>query len=317
MCFFLCYNHNKNRSELTSKGESQMEKLQIGKITLRWLNGGDTYMDGGAMFGVVPKPLWTRKYPVNEKNQIELRCDPMFLQVNGKNILIEAGIGNGKLTDKQKRNYGVSEESQIEADLEKLGLTAADIDIVLMTHLHFDHACGLTKPSNGGCVSTFPNAKIYTSQVEWDEMRHPNIRSRNTYWPENWEAIAEQVITFQNEITIEDNIRMIHTGGHSAGHSIIMIESEGEKLLHMADIMPTHAHQNPLWVLAYDDYPMDSIREKQKWIPEALQSGAWFSFYHDAYYRALKWNKDGEITATLERERPDQGKLLKNLHRKK
>lgn len=274
-------------------------------------------MDGGAMFGVVPKPLWTRKYPVNEKNQIELRCDPMFLQVNGKNILIEAGIGNGKLTDKQKRNYGVSEESQIEADLEKLGLTAADIDIVLMTHLHFDHACGLTKPSNGGCVSTFPNAKIYTSQVEWDEMRHPNIRSRNTYWPENWEAIAEQVITFQNEITIEDNIRMIHTGGHSAGHSIIMIESEGEKLLHMADIMPTHAHQNPLWVLAYDDYPMDSIREKQKWIPEALQSGAWFSFYHDAYYRALKWNKDGEITATLERERPDQGKLLKNLHRKK
>lgn len=294
-----------------------MEKLQIGKITLRWLNGGDTYMDGGAMFGVVPKPLWTRKYPVNEKNQIELRCDPMFLQVNGKNILIEAGIGNGKLTDKQKRNYGVSEESQIEADLEKLGLTAADIDIVLMTHLHFDHACGLTKPSNGGCVSTFPNAKIYTSQVEWDEMRHPNIRSRNTYWPENWEAIAEQVITFQNEITIEDSIRMIHTGGHSAGHSIIMIESEGEKLLHMADIMPTHAHQNPLWVLAYDDYPMDSIREKQKWIPEALQSGAWFSFYHDAYYRALKWNKDGEITATLERERPDQGKLLKNLHRKK
>ncbi|GIN73069.1 putative quorum-quenching lactonase YtnP [Bacillus sp. J14TS2] len=293
-----------------------MERLQIGDITLRWLNGGDTFMDGGAMFGVVPKPLWTRKYPVNEKNQIELRCDPIFLQVNGKNILIEAGIGNGKLTDKQKRNYGVSEESKIEAELEKLALTAAGIDLVLMTHLHFDHACGLTKPTAHGFVSTFPNAKIYTSQVEWDEMRNPNIRSRNTYWPENWQAIANQVITFQNDIILEDCIRMIHTGGHSAGHSIIMLESAGEKLVHMADLMPTHAHQNPLWVLAYDDYPMDSIREKQNWIPQAIDSGAWFSFYHDAYYRALKWNTTGDIMATFERERADQGKLLKDLHKK-
>ncbi len=113
-----------------------METLQIGNITVMWLNGGDTFMDGGAMFGVVPKPLWTRKYPVNDKNQIELRCDPMLLQVNGKNVLIEAGIGNGKLTDKQKRNYGVSEEiearrSKLEEDLMKLDLTPADIDQIL------------------------------------------------------------------------------------------------------------------------------------------------------------------------------------------
>ncbi|KRG16064.1 YtnP family quorum-quenching lactonase [Lederbergia galactosidilytica] len=292
-----------------------METLQIGNITVMWLNGGDTFMDGGAMFGVVPKPLWTRKYPVNDKNQIELRCDPMLLQVNGKNVLIEAGIGNGKLTDKQKRNYGVSEESKLEEDLMKLDLTPADIDLVLMTHLHFDHACGLTKPADDGYVSTFPNAKIYTSQVEWDEMRNPNLRSRNTYWPENWQAIVDQVITYQNEIKLEDCIQMIHTGGHSAGHSLILIESAGERLVHMADLMPTHAHQNPLWVLAYDDYPMDSIREKQKWIPKALEADAWFSFYHDAYYRALKWDQDGKITTTLDRKRVDQGKLLKDLNR--
>ncbi len=93
-----------------------------------------------------------------------------------------------------------------------------------MTHLHFDHACGLTKPAtkpaDDGYVSTFPNAKIYTSQVEWDEMRNPNLRSRNTYWPENWQAIVDQVITYQNEIKLEDCIQMIHTGGHSAGRTL-------------------------------------------------------------------------------------------------
>ncbi|MCJ7842774.1 MBL fold metallo-hydrolase [Lederbergia sp. NSJ-179] len=291
-----------------------MEKLQIGAITLRWLNGGDTFMDGGAMFGVVPKALWARKYPVNEKNQIELRCDPIFLQVNGKNILIEAGIGNGKLTKKQWRNYGVTEESKLEQDLAEQGLTSEDIDIVCMTHLHFDHACGLTKPTDKGFVSTFPNAKIYTSQVEWDEMRNPNIRSRNTYWRENWEAIVDQVVPFQEKVVIEDILQMVHTGGHSDGHSIIIIESEGERLVHMADLMPTHAHQNVLWVLAYDDYPMDSIREKQKWIPEAIQSGSWFTFYHDGYYRALKWDKDGNIIESVERKRADHGKLLKELN---
>src|SRR5690606_39872341 len=90
-----------------------METLKIGEITLTWLNGGVTHMDGGAMFGVVPKPLWSRKYPVNEKNQIELRTDPIYLNVNGKHVLIESGIGNGKFTDKQKRNFGVTEESSI------------------------------------------------------------------------------------------------------------------------------------------------------------------------------------------------------------
>ncbi|WP_455662533.1 MBL fold metallo-hydrolase, partial [Pradoshia sp.] len=101
-------------------------------------------MDGGAMFGVVPKPLWSKKYPVNENNQIELRSDPILVQAEGKNYLIDSGIGKGKLTEKQMRNYGVSEESHLDADLAKLGLTTADIDGVLMTHMHFDHASGLT-----------------------------------------------------------------------------------------------------------------------------------------------------------------------------
>ncbi|MEK3890325.1 YtnP family quorum-quenching lactonase [Bacillus sp. FSL K6-3431] len=282
-----------------------MEKLQLGKLTLTWLNGGDTYMDGGAMFGVVPKPLWTRKYPVNEKNQIELRSDPILLQLNGKNILIEAGLGYGKLSDKQKRNYGVTEESKVEQSLAKLGLVQEDIDIICMTHLHFDHAGGLTKREGAGLVSTFPNAVIFASEIEWEEMRNPNIRSRNTYWKENWEPIVDQVQTFSNEKEIEGAIKMIHTGGHSDGHCIITIESNGERLIHMGDLMPTHAHQNSLWVLAYDDYPMDSIRAKEKWIPETVKARDWFTFYHDGHYRALKWDEEGNIIAAVKRKRAD------------
>ncbi|MDP4161751.1 MAG: MBL fold metallo-hydrolase [Bacillota bacterium] len=277
-----------------------METLQIGNATLTWLPGGDTHLDGGAMFGVVPKPLWQKKYPCNDNNQIELRTDPILLQVDGKNFLIETGIGKGKLTEKQLRNFGVSEESKLLETLEELKLTPKDIDYILMTHLHFDHACGLTALENGEYTSIFPNAKIITSQTEWDEMRNPNIRSRNTYWKENWEAIENQVLPFEKEWNFGP-ITMVHTGGHSDGHSIILIESQGQTAVHMADLMPTHAHQNPLWVLAYDDYPMNSISGKKKWLEYGMSKNAWFTFYHDAFYRAVKWDSDGSINKSLKR----------------
>ncbi|RIW35692.1 MBL fold metallo-hydrolase [Bacillus salacetis] len=280
-----------------------MESLELQDITFKWLNGGVTRMDGGAMFGVVPKPLWSRKYEVNEKNQIELRTDPIYFQLDGKNVLIESGIGSGKLTDKQKRNYGVTEESSIGDSLNSLGLTPEDIDIILMTHMHFDHACGLSKYEGDHLVSVFPNAEIYTSRTEWDEMRNPNMRSKNTYWKENWECITHQVKPFTDEVEVLPGVKMIHTGGHSEGHSIITIERGGSKFIHMADLMPTHAHKNPLWVLAYDDYPMTSIHAKEKWIQKAVDEGYWFLFYHDAVYRALKWNGKGEVEESIKREK--------------
>lgn len=278
-----------------------MEKLKIGNVSLIWLSGGVTNLDGGAMFGVVPKVLWSRKYSPNDKNQIELPTDPILIQVDGKNFLVESGIGKGKLTEKQLKNYGVTKESELELSLEKLGLSPDKIDYLLMTHLHFDHACGLTRLEDGEYVSTFPNAKIITSQVEWDEMRNPNIRSKATYWKENWEAIETQVEPYEEHWNFGP-ITMVHTGGHSDGHSILLIEDGGEMAIHMADIMATHAHKNPLWVMAYDDYPMDSIAAKQKWIPYAIEKNAWFTFYHDAFYRAVKWGSEGQIIDNIKRQ---------------
>ncbi|WP_394235600.1 MBL fold metallo-hydrolase [Niallia oryzisoli] len=279
-----------------------METLQLTNCKLTWLNGGVNNLDGGAMFGVVPKPLWIKKYPCNEKNQIELRTDPILIQMNGTNFLIDSGIGKGKLSEKQRRNFGAEEESKLEESLEKLGLTLLDIDYVLMTHLHFDHACGLTKTDGSEYVPVFPNAKIIVNRTEWDEMRQPNIRSKSTYWKENWEAVAGKVEVFEKEWSM-GILKLIHTGGHSDGHSIIVLEDEKDTVIHMADIMPTHAHQNVLWVMAYDDYPMNSIAAKQKWTQYGLNCNAWFTFYHDTYYRAVKWDKDGNLTESIRRER--------------
>jgi glyoxylase-like metal-dependent hydrolase (beta-lactamase superfamily II) len=263
-------------------------------MKLNWLNGGLNFLDGGTMFGPVPKVLWSRRYDVDENNLIELRTDPILIQYENKNILIDAGLGNGKLNEKMKRNLGVTAESRVEDNLSELGLTPEDIDIILMTHLHNDHAAGLTKWENDQLVSVFPNAIIYTSQIEWDEMRNPNIRSRNTYWEENWEPVQDQVNTFEKSLTVLPGIEMIHTGGHSDGHSVIKLTRNDESILHMGDLMPTHAHSNPLWVLAYDDYPMNSIFAKEKLMKEGLEGNYWFSFYHDAVYRLVKWDESGK-----------------------
>lgn len=272
-----------------------MDTLTFHDMKLTWLDGGITCLDGGAMFGVVPKPLWSKKYPCNEKNQIELPCEPILIQYEGKNYLIDSGVGFNKLNEKQIRNYGVTEQSSIDNSLKQLGLTPEDIDVILMTHLHFDHASGLTKWEGEQLVSAFPKAKIYTTKIEWDEMRNPNIRSKNTYWKENWEPIQHQVETFEKSIVIAPGIEMIHTGGHSDGHAIIKLTQNGEVLLHMGDIMPTHAHQNPLWVLAYDDYPMTSVFAKEKIMKEALANRYKFTFYHDAYYRMIQWDETGKV----------------------
>jgi glyoxylase-like metal-dependent hydrolase (beta-lactamase superfamily II) len=281
-----------------------METLRVGRAKLTWLNGGVNFLDGGAMFGVVPKALWSRKYPNNDKNQIELRTDPILMQLDGKNYLIDTGMGNNKLTEKQLRNFGVKEESSIGGSLEKLGLTVQDIDVVLMTHLHFDHACGLTKKDKQGkFVPVFENAQVYTSSVEWHEMRNPNIRSKNTYWKMNWEPIVSQVETFEKEKKIADGLKMIHTSGHSDGHNVIVFEDGEDCFIHMADLMPTHAHQNKLWAMAYDDYPVTSVHQKEKWMKFGYEKQAWYTFYHDAYYRAIKFNGEGEKIDEEKRER--------------
>lgn len=282
-----------------------MDYFKFHEIELYWLNGGETNMDGGGYFGVVPKPLWSKRYPVDELNRITTPTDPILIKFKDKHYLIDTSMGN-KLTDKQKKIYGVIHEPQIEESLQKLNLNLNDVDYVLMTHFHFDHAGGLTKFVNNELVSSFPNATIYVNEIEWNEVQNPNRRSKNTYWKENWEVIKHQVQTFKGSIKLNDSIEMIHTGGHSQGHSIIRLTQKDEVLYHMADLMGTHVHQNPLWVMAYDDYPIDSIKMKELYLQKGYQENAYFSFYHDQCYRLIKWDIEGrEIIYSLKRKEID------------
>lgn len=290
----------------------KLDQFQFGEMTLTWLDGGITALDGGTMFGVVPKPLWSKKYPANEQNQIECVCEAILIQYRGKNYIIDAGVGAGKLTEKQLRNYGVFEQSAIEDSLAKVALTPADIDVMLMTHMHFDHAGGLTKWMDDQLVPVFPNATIYVTETEWAEMKQPNIRSKNTYWKENWTPIAHLVKTYSDSIEVVPGIRMEHTGGHSDGHAVIKLTQNGQTILHMGDIMPTHAHLNPLWVLAFDDYPMTSIFAKERLLKEAFENGYYFSFYHDAYYRMMQWDESGKVR-TFELPRSKKANIPYNL----
>lgn len=281
-----------------------MEQLKVGRATLTWLSGGVSFPDGGGIFGVVPQPVWTKMYPADTYNRIEMRTDPILIQIDGKNYLVDSGGGVDKFSDKQIRNFGIKEQSQLQESLTKFGLTNDDIDAILMTHLHYDHANGLTnKVAANSFESAFPGVPIYTSKVEWNEMSNPNIRSRNTYWKMNWEPIVDQVHTFVDEVQIDNYIRMIHTGGHSDGHSIIIFEDGDDCFIHMADLLPTFAHQNPLWVMAFDDYPMTSIFQKEKWMAYGYEREAWYTSYHDAYYRAVKYGENGNVIEHLQRKR--------------
>jgi glyoxylase-like metal-dependent hydrolase (beta-lactamase superfamily II) len=175
-----------------------------------------------------------------------------------------------------------------------------------MTHMHNDHAGGLSHLEDGQIVPSFPKATIYVSQIEWDEIRNPNARTRGTYPKENWQAIAHQVETFDDELCLLDGaIELRRTGGHSKGHSIVLLHQGEKTMIHMADLLLTHAHRNPLWVGAVDDYPMDSIAAKTYWMNKAYAEGYKFFFYHDPFYAVLQFDEMGQkVTEAVERIRP-------------
>jgi glyoxylase-like metal-dependent hydrolase (beta-lactamase superfamily II) len=272
--------------------------LRIGDFELTWLNGGRFELDGGAMFGVVPKVLWQKKYPADEQNYITLIAAPILVKAGSRHILIETGLGN-KLSDKQRQIFRVRGQWDIPAELNRLGLAREDIDMVILTHFDFDHAGGLIMQNESGTLEpTFPHAKIVLQKSEWDDVLSPNKRSINTFWPVNYALLKDssniQLVEGTEEVA--PGLRVIHTGGHNRGHQIVRLESEGSIAYHMADLLPTHVHFNPLWIMAYDNYPLDAIAQKEEWENRALKDNAWFTFYHDPFVLACRFDEKGNMT---------------------
>jgi glyoxylase-like metal-dependent hydrolase (beta-lactamase superfamily II) len=271
--------------------------LTVGDFEITWLRGGRFELDGGSMFGVVPKVLWTKKIAADADNYIPLTASPLLIKTPDALVLIDSGLGN-KLDDKQKKIFHLREEWQVPSDLASLGIQREDIDFVVLSHFDWDHAGGIVMKHSGGTLSlTFPRAQHVVQKTEWDDVLSPTIRSKHTYWSVNYELLREsgRLMPVDGTHEIVKGVKVVPTGGHTRGHQIVVLESGGQKALHMADLLPLHTHFNPLWVMAYDNYPMDVIHQKELLIKDAVKERAWFTFYHDPSVLACRFDEKGEV----------------------
>ena len=252
-------------------------------------------LDGGAMFGSVPKPLWERRTTPDEKNRIPLATRPLLVRTPTHNVLIDAGIG-GKMREKEVHIYAIDRRPGLEASLaEQAGLTVEDIDIVIASHLHFDHAGGFTAQRDGRLVPAFPRATYYIRRAEWEDATHPHERNRASYLPENFIPLQDAgVIRFMEEDgEVVPGVSVGRTGGHTMHHQLIRIESGGRTGVFTADLMPTSAHVDIPWIMGYDLYPMDTLMYKKQFVPEAIRGQYVIFFEHDPVIAAGVIREEG------------------------
>jgi glyoxylase-like metal-dependent hydrolase (beta-lactamase superfamily II) len=256
--------------------------MTFGDLELISLLDGFFRLDGGAMFGVVPKPLWERRAGADEKNRILLGLRPLVVR-GARTMIIDAGIGD-KMDPKSCEIYGIDRAEHLDASLAAAGLTAGDIEIVLASHLHFDHAGGFTKrDSSRALVPRFPNARYVVRTAEWENATHPHERNRASYLAENFVPLMEAGVLdlVPGDAAIMPGVRVVRTGGHTMHHQIVFIESGGRTAVFAADLMPTTAHVSEPWIMAYDLYPMDTLAFKRGFVREAIARDYLVFFEHD------------------------------------
>jgi glyoxylase-like metal-dependent hydrolase (beta-lactamase superfamily II) len=264
--------------------------MKLGDFTLTPLTDGNFRLDGGAMFGVVPKPLWERRAPADERNRIGMSMRPLLVErrANGvgapvQRILIDAGCGD-KMSEKEAAIYGFDRAFNLTHSLAAHGLTADDIDIVIASHLHFDHAGGFTaRVADGPVAPRFPNATYFIRQAEYDDATHPHERNRASYFLENFVPLVDAgVVAFNDEdAEIVPGITVVRTGGHTMHHQLIKIEGDDRTAVFTADLIPTAAHVDEPWIMAYDLYPMDTLEYKRTFVREAIEREYVIFFEHD------------------------------------
>jgi glyoxylase-like metal-dependent hydrolase (beta-lactamase superfamily II) len=256
--------------------------VTLGDLALTTLSDGTFRLDGGAMFGVVPKPLWVKRAPADERNRIALGLRPLLVTVEGRRVLIDAGVGD-KMSERDAEIYALDRTRHLDHALAAAGVTANDIDVVLATHLHFDHAGGFTSLVDGVLMPRFPNARYLIRRAEWDDATHPHERNRASYLQENFLPLAEAgVVDFiEGDGEVLPGISVWRTGGHTMHHQLVRIESGGRTAVFVADLMPTSAHVDEPWIMGYDLYPMDTLVYKKAFVREAIEREYVIFFEHD------------------------------------
>jgi glyoxylase-like metal-dependent hydrolase (beta-lactamase superfamily II) len=275
-----------------------MQRTTIGGFELTILSDGEYYLDGGTFFGVVPKIMWQRRWAPDDLNRLRAGLNSVLIRGGEKTVLIETGIGN-KLNEKMRKIYG--HEEKLLKSLESVSVAPEDIDVVINTHLHFDHCGWNTVYRDGRAVPTFPKAQYYVQEGEWRHAQLQTERDRISYISDNYNPLLEsgQMTLVKGDQQILPGISVRVFKGHTEYMQAVIIESQGRKACYISDLIPTTQHLDLAWGMAFDLYPLDTLYSKKKFYTEAMKENWLVLFTHDpkvpmAY---LEQTEDGKYSA--------------------
>jgi len=282
-------------SDAKSQEPEASSRISLGDFELSAIRDGIYPLDGGAFFGVVPKSLWSKKAAADENNLVPAALNSVLVRTGEKNLLIETGAGN-KLPEKMVQIFG--QPAQLLESLSKAGLGPDDIDIVINSHLHFDHCGWNTVRRNGKAIATFPKAKYYVQDGEWKHA-HAGQRDGVSYLHENYDPLVEsgQMELLRGNREIVPGISVEVLPGHTRDMQAILIQSGGKAACYISDLIPTSAHLDLNWVMAFDLYPLETIESRKRYYSRAIPEGWLTMFTHDP---EMPW---GHV------KRSDSGKL--------
>ena len=279
--------------------------MRIGPYDLHPLDTGTFALDGGAMFGVVPKPLWEKTNPPDERNRIPLAARSLLIRGDGRTILGAVGTGD-KLNEKLRGIYKIDNSgATIRASLAARGVTPEQVTDVILTHLHFDHAGGSTVLADGALRPAFPNARYYVQREHWEAAGAPTERDRASFFPDDFRPLREHGVLHFTEgegpLFPGISVRLVH--GHTAALQCPVITDGTTTLFYCADLMPTTAHVQLPWIMAYDLRPLVTLEEKRRILDEAASAGWILYFEHDPVTPAVslrRTEKGVEVAGTVE-----------------
>jgi glyoxylase-like metal-dependent hydrolase (beta-lactamase superfamily II) len=270
--------------------------MRFGDYRAQVVPDAEFRLDGGAMFGVVPRALWQRVAPPDEENRVRLNTNCLFIEAAGERVLIETGMGD-KWSPRHLEMYCVRRERTLgESLFEHTGCRPEDVTVVVNTHLHFDHAGGNTKlDDEGRAVPAFPNARYFVSRAEYEHAEEPHERDRASYLAENWRPLAEsgQLELKPDDYEVLPGLRLETVTGHSRTMQCVRLERGGQTLYGFADLIPTRAHVPLAWVMGYDLYPVETLEAKRRLLPQAAREGWLCLFYHDPVAPLARIVEDG------------------------
>ncbi len=262
--------------------------MKFGDYEIFLLEDGEFRLDGGAMFGVVPRVLWARTDAPDDRNRIRLAANCLLIKGDGFNALIDTGLG-GKWDDKEREMFAVAEPRTLITDLARVDLHPDEITHVIQTHLHFDHVGGATLIDAEGTLKIqFPNAKVFVQKGEWETANDPNPRDRRSYKPENLNPLKENGVLelIEGDGEILPGISVTVTGGHTKHHQLVTLRSNGSTLVYLGDLIPTPSHLPVPYVMAYDLDPEQTMAAKAPLLEEADEAGWLLVFEHSAGVKA-------------------------------